>query len=437
MRAGIEEDIARRFVSLCSGAAPPYFFWHSPEGETLMSAGVRRALTPPQAGDWREWVIGPLNLEMGIPTLILSFFDPDSGAKRTWPSFYPVHCYQPASGLLLRNGVKQCWGDAESIEFRDERSATRESQNDTRESHNDTRGPRNDTPADAQPRNTAVPDWGEEEYRSRVEAALVHLRSDELGKVVIARQCRVPLPKPGDIRNIISGMLRQPHSFAVCYSPDGEQYFLSATPERLGRIAGGRFETMALAGTMTGSGVADNENSREGSGSSGNDAAAFSHEGLLADMKERAEHAFVVDMIRQAVGTFATEVTTKDVNVMELPHLRHILTGISGRTRAGRGLRHAIAALHPTPAVAGTPRVEAMRLINMLEPFDRGMYAGCAGWFLGEEEGDCAVTIRSALLRGSEALLWAGAGIVRESDPVAEERETRAKLQTMFGILGG
>lgn len=387
--------------------------------------------------------MGPLNLEEGIPALFLSFFNPAAGANPTWASFSPVSCYQPASGILVRNGVEQRWGDAATFAARSEHGVGGNS-------HGDTPGAHSTSPADApaaEPWDVVVSDWGEEEYRSRVEAALVRLRSDELGKVVMARQCRVLLPKPGDIRNIIRGMLRQPHSFAVCYSPDGEQYFLSATPERLGRIAGGQFETMALAGTLTGTltgnGAAENESvpderggGRENGGRE-NGTAVLSHEDLLTDRKERAEHGYVVDMIREAAGSFASDVTTRDVRVLELPHLRHILTGISGRMRAGFGLRHAIAALHPTPAVAGTPRSEALRMIDALESFDRGMYAGCVGWFLGEDEGDCAVTIRSALLRGNEALLWAGAGIVRESDAAAEERETRAKLQTMLGILGG
>ena len=376
--------------------------------------------------------MGPLNLEEGIPALYLSFFDPAAGTNPTWASFSPVSCYQPASGILVRNGVEQHWGVATTFAARSEHSVGGNS-------HGDTPGVHDASPADAPAaasRDVVVSDWGEEEYRARVEAALVHLRSDELGKVVMARQCRVLLPKPGDIRNIICGMLRQPHSFTVCYSPDGAQYFLSATPERLGRIAGGQFETMALAGTLTGNGAADNENGRDENGGRENGTDVLSHENLLSDRKERAEHGYVVDMIREAAGSFASDVTTRDVRVLELPHLRHILTGISGRMRAGYGLRHAIAALHPTPAVAGTPRVEALQLIDALESFDRGMYAGCVGWFLGEDEGDCAVTIRSALLRGSEALLWAGAGIVRESDAAAEERETRAKLQTMLGILG-
>jgi isochorismate synthase len=431
VRTGFEEDIAGRFISLCSGASPPYFFWHSPEEELLMSVGKRHSFTPPKPDEWREWAIGPLNMEKDAPVIFLSFFDPVPGNSPIWASFSPVLCYQPASGVLIRDGVEHRWGEAETLDPRSEAG-------DSPGQHSNSPAPA----AAAMPRDIVVPDWGEEEYRSRVEAALVHLRAEELGKVVMARQCRVLLPEPADIRHIIRGMLRQPHSFTVCYSPDGEQYFLSATPERLGRIAGGQFETMALAGTLTGSGAADHESrreesSRDESGGRGSGMDVLSHEDLLSNRKERAEHAYVVDMIRAAAESFATDVTTRDVRVLELPHLRHILTGIGGCMRAGCGLRHAIAALHPTPAVAGTPRVEAMRLIGELEPFDRGMYAGCAGWFLGDDEGDCAVTIRSALLRGSEALLWAGAGIVRESDAAVEERETRAKLQTMLGILGG
>jgi isochorismate synthase EntC len=157
---------------------------------------------------------------------------------------------------------------------------------------------------------------------------------------------------------------------------------------------------------------------------------------LLGDEKERAEHAYVVEMIREAASTFATGTEVQDVRVLELPHVRHMLTQISGQMAPECGMRHLIAALHPTPAVAGTPRAEAMRLIAELEPFDRGLYAGCAGWFVGDGDGDAAVTIRSALVRGTDATLWSGAGIVRHSDAEAEERETRVKLQTMLDVLG-
>jgi isochorismate synthase EntC len=104
--------------------------------------------------------------------------------------------------------------------------------------------------------------------------------------------------------------------------------------------------------------------------------------------------------------------------------------------REGRGMRDVIASLHPTPAVAGTPRTAAQELIAALEPFHRGLYAGCIGWFSSDGDGDAAVAIRSALVHGREALVWAGAGIVKGSSAAAEEHETQAKLRTMLDILG-
>jgi isochorismate synthase len=259
--------------------------------------------------------------------------------------------------------------------------------------------------------------WDEAAYRARVEEALLLLKDGRLEKVVLARMSTIQFSRSFRLYEALHAMEGQPNAFSICWSPDGARFFLSATPERLGRVHEGQFETMALAGTLT------RQDGR-------------SVEDLLSDAKERTEHNYVVEMICSAAADFASEVGIRDVRVLELPHVTHILTRIGGRMHAGCSLRHVIAALHPTPAVAGTPRPAAQELITRLEPFDRGLYAGCVGWYIGESEGDAAVTIRSALVSGREALVWAGAGIVGESDARAEERETRAKLQTMLDILG-
>lgn len=214
-------------------------------------------------------------------------------------------------------------------------------------------------------------------------------------------------------------MQLQPHAFSLCYSPDGRRYFLSATPERLGSVHDGEFSTMALAGTLTRS-----------------DGAAGDPDALLADAKERAEHAYVVEMIREGISAYCSQLSVEDVRLLDLPHVTHILTRIEGVLSDGYGLNNMIAALHPTPAVAGTPREEACRSITAIEPFPRGLYAGCIGWMDSSGSGDAAVAIRSAVVAGKEAHAFAGAGIVRESDPTEEERETRAKLQTVLDILG-
>ncbi|MBE0642841.1 MAG: chorismate-binding protein [Bacteroidetes bacterium] len=389
-------DYPAQFIDLMQKQPGPYFFWRSPEGDVLMAAGLRWQSMPGDPKNWRRWAEGSCDADPEIPVITLSFFHPVEDRSPDWTGFPSAQFYQPQVAVSVREGVVRRWGTEEADGEVYLVSPEAEVFSET---------------------GLTVRAWDEEGYRERVEGALLPLREGRIDKVVLARRSRVLLSQSFNPYQALKAMERQPHAFTVCYSPDGKRFFLSATPERLGRISDGRFETMALAGTLT----------RQG------DRA---RQDLLADAKERAEHTYVVEMIRSAMESFATDVAMHDVRVLELPHVTHILTGISGSMRSGCSMRHVIAALHPTPAVAGTPREKAQELIAALEPFTRGLYAGCIGWFLGEREGDAAVAIRSALVNDREALVWAGAGIVRDSDPDAEERETRAKLQTMLDILG-
>lgn len=431
MTADHAATLVAEYLAFIEHAPPPHFFWHAPEGDVLMAAGCARSLDPVNAGDWRRWAVSEAEVSdtrassdtaaaPGMPFIALIGFAPGESMPGgsdgrvnddgRWSGFPRARFYQPRQALLRRNGEERRWTDGRQETL-----------------------PRSGE--EAQPQSIDVIDWDREGFITRVRTALALLREGDIGKVVLARQCQVRLRRPADLGQSLRRMLAHPYSFSICHSPDGEQYFFSATPERLGRIDHGRFETMALAGTAE----ARRSDGRVGEGESKSQAeedAEDLHVRLLGDEKERTEHAYVVEMIRDAASTFATGTEVQDVRVLELPHVRHMLTQISGQMAPECGMRHLIAALHPTPAVAGTPRAEAMRLIAELEPFDRGMYAGCAGWFVGDGDGDAAVTIRSALVRGTDATLWSGAGIVRHSDVEAEERETRVKLQTMLDVLG-
>ncbi len=388
-------DYPAQFLSLIERRPGPYFFWRSPEGEILMAAGSRRNHGVIPSGEWRSRIIDDLGADPEHPSIALLHFSPTDTASSEWEGFPPVHVYEPEVAMHLRGGEPRFWGmDASALAGSD---AGRDAES-------------------AGEGTLEIRAWDQEQYRGRVEAALHPLREGVLEKVVIARRSTIRLSRSFDLYRALHAMQQQPHAFSICWSPDGRRFFLSATPERLGRVSDGHFETMALAGTVT---------RRDGR----------SVETLLSDAKEQAEHHFVVEMLRSAAATFSSAAAVREVRVLELPHVTHILTHIGGRMKAECGMRHVIAALHPTPAVAGTPRGAAEELIAALEPFDRGMYAGCAGWFIGDREGDAAVTIRSTLVSGCDALVWAGAGIVAESDAAAEERETRAKLQTMIDIL--
>ena len=140
-------------------------------------------------------------------------------------------------------------------------------------------------------------------------------------------------------------------------------------------------------------------------------------------------------MITQDLCVLSDYLRTGPRHLVALPHVFHLSTPIEARLRDGGTLADVISVLHPTPAVAGLPRDAAVRGIESIEHFDRGLFAGVAGWMDAEGNGDAAVTIRSALLHDGTATVFAGAGIVRDSDPAAEQHETLAKMRLVLEIL--
>ena len=123
-------------------------------------------------------------------------------------------------------------------------------------------------------------------------------------------------------------------------------------------------------------------------------------------------------------------------SLLKLGNIQHLCTPITGQLANGHTLLDLVERLHPTPAVGGRPREAALRLIREREGLDRGWYAGPVGWLNAEGEGEFAVALRSALLHGNTATLFAGCGIVADSDPVREYAESRLKLKPMLTALG-
>jgi salicylate biosynthesis isochorismate synthase/menaquinone-specific isochorismate synthase len=185
----------------------------------------------------------------------------------------------------------------------------------------------------------------------------------------------------------------------------GDTTFLGASPERMVALSGERVRASALAGT-----------------------AALGCD-LRGSAKDRAEHAFVVEAIAETLRA-----TCDDVEVPAQPSLlstgrfAHLQTELTGRARLGLDVLELVARLHPTPAVAGTPRGAALDLIRKHEAFDRGWYAGPIGWVDARGSGEFHVALRCGLLRPGELRVFAGAGLVAASDPLREAAETRLKL---------
>ncbi|MDO8484825.1 MAG: isochorismate synthase [Candidatus Limnocylindrales bacterium] len=200
--------------------------------------------------------------------------------------------------------------------------------------------------------------------------------------------------------------------------------FLGATPERLVRTVGRSFETDAIAGSAA-------------RGQDPAEDARFAT-ALLASEKDREEHAVVVDMLRTSLTPIVEALHVADTPaILPLRHLQHLVTPISGRLRDEAGLLGLAQRLHPTPAVGGAPRDVALALIAEHEGFDRGWYAGPIGWLGADGDGELMVALRCGLVTGTQATLFAGCGIVADSDPTREWEESRLKLRTMTAALGG
>lgn len=199
---------------------------------------------------------------------------------------------------------------------------------------------------------------------------------------------------------------------------------IGATPERLVGVRGGAYRTEAIAG------------------SAGRDAdagvdARLARE-LLCSEKDLREHQHVVASICRRLGSLGIEPpNTEAPGLLVLPNVQHLRTPIEGTLPEGRHILDLAEVLHPTPAVGGSPRGPALADIAAWEPFSRGLFAGLTGWFDFRGNGDFAVAIRSALVRGKRARLFAGAGIVEGSDPGAELRETSIKMQALLRCIRG
>jgi salicylate biosynthesis isochorismate synthase/menaquinone-specific isochorismate synthase len=259
-------------------------------------------------------------------------------------------------------------------------------------------------------------------YEEAVARAVQRIRDGELEKIVLAREVEVRAPVAHDPAAIL-GLLRE--AFPSCYVfavGRGEATFIAASPELLIRREGQRASTVGLAGSARRSA----------------DPAVDDHLGeqLLHSEKDREENAIVVRRIARALRPLSVWVTAApEPALVRVANIQHLGTPIRAQLAAPLGAVELAGALHPTPAVGGEPGAVAARLIPALEGLDRGWYAGTVGWTDAVGDGEFCVALRCALLRGSVARLYAGCGIVRDSEPAAELAESEVKLGALLPLL--
>jgi salicylate biosynthesis isochorismate synthase len=261
-------------------------------------------------------------------------------------------------------------------------------------------------------------------YRGLVEKAVGAIREGDLEKVVLARSCTVVGSRPFETLRLLRNLRALHPSCTIFALARGPVTFLGATPERLVRLENGLVHADAVAGSAP-RGRTERQDRR------------FARE-LVESKKDQEEHSVVVRCVLKALARHCDVLSAPESpGLLRTDGIQHLHTPIEGRLRdpLRTTVLDLVAELHPTPAVGGAPRENALAWLRSHEGLERGWYAGPLGWLAPEGEGEFTVALRSLLLRGREATLYAGAGIVAGSDPEAELVETRLKLRTALGAL--
>jgi anthranilate synthase component 1 len=272
------------------------------------------------------------------------------------------------------------------------------------------------------PAATDLPSLDGASFRGAVLKAKEHIAAGDIFQVVLARRWRVPRRiEPLALYRALRMVNPSPY-MVLLESPDVA--LVGASPEMLVRKQGRHLETRPIAGTRP-----------RGMDAEGDKRLA---EDLLADPKERAEHVMLVDLGRNDLGRVAEAGSVRVPTFMQVEHYSHVMhlvSSVEAEAATGTTALDALLACFPAGTVSGAPKIRAMEIIDSLEPAARGPYAGAVGYLSFSGDLDTCITIRTLVVREGETSVTAGAGIVADSDPAAEERETRNKAAALLAAV--
>jgi menaquinone-specific isochorismate synthase len=261
----------------------------------------------------------------------------------------------------------------------------------------------------------------ESEWKEKVSTAVGRIKDGTLAKVVLARDLTFRSEKDIDPRPILHKLASEyPTTWTYCV--DG---FVGATPELLLRLSRGMLTSRVLAGTIS---------------KTGDDSKDLALAASLArSSKDLAEHEYAVRSVAEAIEPFCTSINVPDSPfVLHLANVMHLATDVTGaiaETLAHVDAFTILEQLHPSAAVCGTPRPVAAELITEIEGMSRGRYAGPIGWIDAAGDGELGIALRGGEIKGNIIRIFAGCGIVEESDPEIELAETKAKFAPMQSAL--
>ncbi|HLQ72847.1 MAG TPA: isochorismate synthase [Bacillota bacterium] len=264
----------------------------------------------------------------------------------------------------------------------------------------------------------AVSEWSETVKRARKE-----IRLQRAKKIVIAREMRIQMNKGAEISTLLNELINNQSDCYIFAYEQNDSCFVGATPERLVKITGDELLSTCLAGTFPRGKTIEED--------------LMIRNNLLHDAKNLEEHAYVVDMIRKSITPYcATVHIEKKPVVLPLKNLQHLYTPVKARLKRTTSVLDIVKRLHPTPALGGEPADVSLSFIREYESLDRGWYGAPIGWMDSNANSEFIVAIRSGLFQGNEASLFAGGGIMKDSEMDLEYEETIVKFSPMLQAMG-
>lgn len=410
------------------------FFWKNPSDETtIVGFGICETIRTDEKERRfhhveRAWqsrleqaVIANRYEETGIGPLLFGGFSFDPHKRRTklWEHFAHSHFQLPRFMYTEKNGrayltmnVLLSGDDDETVVERLEEEKKRLIETAL------------ERPLFSPNRLLAQVEVDRERWKETVAAIVSELKASALKKVVLARELRLSYEAPIACEPVLFRLCEQQQHCIIFALESKQDCFIGATPERLIKKDGRLLTTACVAGSIR-RGETEDEDVRLG-------------EALLNDEKNRVEHQYVVDMIREAIGPYCDELTLPDrPTLLKTRDIQHLYTPVVAMAKPEASLLLFVDRLHPTPALGGYPKEEAVEKIRNVETLERGLYGSPLGWLDFEGNGDFVVAIRSGLIQGNDVSLFAGCGVVEHSHVESEYEETNVKFRPMLSALGG
>jgi len=422
------------FLMLAKGQ--PRFYWESSR-DSVAFAGFGTAVEIMEWGTDRftkvqdkardlftDAIIDDANQPLTAPRLFGGFaFRDDFVPDNTWADFTPAHFVLPHYQLVSIDGEK--WLTLNTQLPHDENPdeiipELRQALQD-RITWLQAQPIIEDTDAQT-PTNVAYP-MPYDDWAHIITSSTTRMKNKEFKKVVLSRVAEVTFNERINVDNALRYLAdTYAESYRFLFEPRPYHAFYGASPELLVSVDGATIQTMGLAGSI-------------GRGKTAEEDEHFAQT-LLNSPKDSYEHQLVIDQIEQRLSPITSDLMIGETGILALSNIQHIHTPVHGTLKNPQGILPILAQLHPTPALGGTPRDIAMQIIRESETVPRGWYAAPVGWIDRNLDGNFTVAIRSAIAQEKRVWMYAGAGIVADSEPEKEWNETALKFRPMLNALG-